>query len=211
MKLKKIEILSFVIVLATFVAGILVYPHMPERIASHWGANGQVNGYMGKFWGTFFLPVIMLACALLFLTIIRIDPKKQNIEKFRKYFNMFILTFLLFFSYIYALIIFNNFGYQFNMLQFLAPALAVLFFVVGTMIKHAEPNWTIGIRTPWTLSNEEVWYKTHQLGGKLFQIVAVISLLGIIMPQYAVWVIILPVLAVALFLVLYSYLEYRKK
>jgi uncharacterized membrane protein len=79
------------------------------------------------------------------------------------------------------------------------------------MIGHAEPNWTIGIRTPWTLSNEEVWYKTHKLGGKLFRVVAVLSLLGLIFPQHAVWFILVPVVIVAIYLVVYSYLEYRKK
>jgi uncharacterized membrane protein len=211
MKLKRIEVLSFLIVVATFVAGVLVYPSLPERIASHWGAGDQVNGYMGKFWGVFLLPIIMLVISFIFLIIPRVDPKKQNIEKFSKYFNMFILAFLLFFSYIYSLTIFWNLGYRFPLFQFMVPALAFLFFVVGIMIKHAEPNWSIGIRTPWTLSSENVWYKTHKLGGKLFQASAVISLLGITMPRYSAWFVLLPIIISAIFLVLYSYLEYRKE
>jgi uncharacterized membrane protein len=210
MRLRKIEVLSFILVLATFVAGALIYPAMPERIASHWGASGQVNGHMGKFWGTFLLPIIMFFCALLFMVVPRIDPKKENIQKFEKYYDLFILAFLFFFIYIYALTIFFNLGYQFNLTQFMAPALAVLFYAVGIMVAHAEPNWTIGIRTPWTLSSDDVWRKTHKLGGKLFQAVAFICLLGIFIPRYTILFVALPVIAVAIYLFLYSYLEFKK-
>lgn len=211
MKLRKIEIASLVLVLATFVGAALVYPYLPDQIASHWGINGEVNGYMGKFWGVYLLPFIMLGCAILFFAIPRIDPKKQNIQKFEKYYNWFVLTFLLFFVYIYKLIIFWNLGYQFDMMRLMVPALALLFYVLGIMVSHAEPNWFIGIRTPWTLSSEDVWYKTHKLGGKLFRVVAVVSLLGVVIPQYAIWLLVLPILAVALYLVVYSYLEYHKQ
>jgi uncharacterized membrane protein len=193
------------------VVAILIYPNLPDKMASHWGLNNEVNGYMGKFWGTFLTPIVMFGCWLLFVIIPRIDPKKQNIQKFLKYFDIFILVFMLFFVYIYDLTIFWNLGYEFIFIQLMTPALALLFYFIGMMIEHAEPNWTIGIRTPWTLSNEDVWYKTHKLGGKLFRIVAIISLLGMIIPKYAVYFILLPIILVVIYLFVYSYLEYRKR
>jgi len=211
MRLPRIEILSFILVLITFIAAVLIYPSMPDRIASHWGFNNEVNGYMGKFWGVFLLPIVILGCTILFMIIPRIDPKKQNIQKFKKYFDLFISVFLLFFVYVYALTIFWNLGYHFILIQFMAPALALLFYTIGVMVKHAEPNWTIGIRTPWTLSSEEVWYKTHKLGGKLFQIVAFISLLGAVLPQYAFYFILFPIIIAVIYVFVYSYLEFHKK
>jgi uncharacterized membrane protein len=210
MKLRKTEILSLVLVLATFLAAALIYPAMPERIATHWGLNNNVNGSMGKFWGLFLLPVIMLGCYLIFIIIPRVDPKKENIQKFEKYYDLFILTFVFFFVYLYSLFIFWNLGYRFILIQFMAPALALLFYVVGVMLAHAEPNWTIGIRTPWTLLNEDVWRKTNQLGGKLFRAIAFVCLLGIIIPEYAIYFIFVPVIMVAIYLVGYSYFEYKK-
>ena len=65
------------------------------------------------------------------------------------------------------------------MTKFIIPAFAVLLFYIGILIKHAKRNWFIGIRTPWTLSSDKVWDKTHALGGKLFQVSAVITLGGI--------------------------------
>lgn len=210
MRLRRIEIFEFALVLATFVAAVLVYPRMPVLIASHWGINNQVNGYTGKFWGVFLLPLIMFGCYLLLIIIPRVDPKAHNIKKFEKHFDLFVTTFLLFFAYIFGLTIFWNLGLRFNLVQFMVPGFAFLFYAISTVVRHAEPNWTIGIRTPWTLSSDSVWHKTHKLGGKLFQVVAVISLLGIFMPSYAIWFVTLPVMAVAINLVLYSYLEYRK-
>lgn len=209
--IRKNEIISLVLVLATFVVGAIVYPHLPDQMVTHWGLRNQANGHMGKFWGVFLLPILVFGITLLLMVITRIDPKRQNIEKFTKYFDLFILTFILFFVYVYALSIFWNLGYRFILIQYMAPALAILFYVIGIMIKHAEPNWSIGVRTPWTLSNEDVWYKTNKLGGILFQVVAVISLFGIIMPQYAVYFILLPTIAVVIYLFVFSYLEFNKK
>jgi uncharacterized membrane protein len=201
----------FVVVIATFVAALLIYPYMPEKIASHWGINNEVNGYMGRFWGTFLVPMMMLGFSVLFMVISRIDPKKQNIEKFQIYFDLFIIMFLFFFVYIYSLTIFWNLGYVFNLVKFMSPAFAMLFYVMGVMIKHSESNWSIGIRTPWTLSSENVWRKTHELGGKLFKAVAFISLLGVLMPEYAVYFVLIPVISVAVFSFVYSYLIYKKE
>jgi len=210
MKIRKIEVLSLAIILATFLVAIFIYPQMPDKVVSHWGMNGEANGYMGKFWGIFLLPTIILVCYFIFLFIPHIDPKKQNILKFQKYYDMFILTFILFFVYVYALTIFWNLNYNFIFIQFMAPALALIFYVVGIMLRHVEPNLSIGIRTPWTIADDDVWYKTHKLGSKLFKISAVVCLFGIIIPQYAFYFILLPIIITAVYLVLYSYLEYRK-
>jgi uncharacterized membrane protein len=210
MKIRKVEILSFFVVLATFVVAVLVYPQMPDRIVSHWGINGEANDQMGKFWGVFLLPTITLICYLILTIIPRTDPKKQNIQKFQKYYDLFILAFTIFFVYVYMLTIFWNLNYHFVFMQFLTPALAILFYIVGIMFKYVEPNLSIGIRTPWTIANDDVWHKTHKLGSKLFKIAAFICLLGIIMPQYALYFVLLPIIIASLYLVLYSYLEYRK-
>ena len=211
MRLRRIEILSFIAVLATFVAAVLIYPNMPSHVVSHWGINNNANGYMGKFWGTFLLPIILLVCTTIFVIIPRTDPKKQNIQKFEKYYDLFILTFIFFFTYVYALIIFWNLGYRFVFIQLLSPALALLFYSVSILMIHSEPNYSIGIRTPWTLSSENVWKKTHELGGKLFQVAAFISLFSLVMPDYAIWFILVPVISFALYTVLYSYLEFKKE
>lgn len=97
------------------------------------------------------------------------------------------------------------------MIQFLAPAFGMLFYCCGILTENAKRNWFIGIRTPWTLSNEKVWEKTHKIGGKLFKIAGVIALLGIAFQSYALFFILVPVILVATYTTVYSYIEYQKE
>ncbi len=211
MKIRKLEITSFIIVVLSFIAGLFVYPYLPETIASHWSATGEVNGYMSKFWGVFLMPIISAAMLLLLVVVPRIDPKKENIEKFRKYFDRFILLIFLFLLYIYGLTLWWNLGGRFNMSVFLIPAFAILLYFIGSLVSNAKMNYSIGIRTPWTLANERVWQKTHAIGGKLFKGAAFLSLLGIFFPNFSIWFVLIPVLFVTIVTVVYSYLEYRRQ
>jgi uncharacterized membrane protein len=97
------------------------------------------------------------------------------------------------------------------MTAMLAPAFGVLFYCCGIVMENAKMNWFIGIRTPWTLSSENVWNKTHRLGGVLFKAAGVISVAGFLLPQYAIFIMVGPVLLFSLYLVVYSYIEYRKE
>ena len=199
------------IILSSFVLAIYFYPFLPEQVASHWSAQGEVDGYMSKCWGLFLMPIISLAVFLLFLVIPKIDPLKKNIEKFRKEFDKFIVIIVLFLFYIYILTLVWNLGWEFDMSRMIIPALGLLFYFVGDVVGKAKRNWFVGIRTPWTLSSDRVWDKTHKIGGKLFKIIGIVALLGFFVPKYAIYIILIPVLVAAIFLVLYSYFEYRKE
>ena len=202
--------LILIIILLSFGIAAYFYPQMPEQMVSHWNASGQPDGYMGKFGGLFLMPIITLAMYLLFIIMPKIDPLKKNIEKFRVWFDSFMLIFILFFYYIYSLTIIYNFGVEFDMTKAILPAMGVLFFFIGYVLEHAKRNWFIGIRTPWTLSNDAVWDKTHVLGSKLFKIVGVITVLGILLPVNAFAVIITAIILAAIVPVVYSYFEFKK-
>lgn len=188
-----------------------VYPSLPDQIPSHWNAQGEVNGYMHKFWGLFMLPLISIGLLLLFIAIPKIDPLKRNIEKFREQYDRFVVIIILFFLYIHLLIVFWSLGFAFNMTQAIIPAIAGLFYYIGVLLTHAKRNWFVGIRTPWTLSSEKVWDKTHKRGGKLFKVAGVIALVGIMLPDFGICFILIPVLAVVVYTIAYSYFEYQKE
>jgi len=78
------------------------------------------------------------------------------------------------------------------------------------LLEKSERNWFIGIRTPWTMSSDKIWHKTHILGGKLFKIAGIIAIIGIFFGKIAFFFIIIPMILFAIYLVVYSYLEYRK-
>ncbi len=89
--------------------------------------------------------------------------------------------------------------------------MGALFIGLGYLIEHAEPNWFVGIRTPWTLSSERVWKKTHALGGTLFKIAGILAMIGVVFGKYSIWFVIVPILAVSVYLVIYSYREFGKE
>ncbi|MCD6233352.1 SdpI family protein [bacterium] len=211
MKFKKTDIIIISLISLSFIVGIYLYPQMPEKMASHWNVKGEVDGYLSKFWGIFLMPIVSLGLFLLFLLIPRIDPLKANIEKFRKYFDSFIVLIMVFLFYIYLLGIVWNLGKRFNMGRTMVPALGVLFYYCGILIENAKRNWFIGIRTPWTLSSESVWDKTHKIGGKLFKVAGLIAFLGIFFPNFAFYLILVPVLLAAFYTIAYSYFEYQKE
>ena len=209
--MKPTKIIIFFIIVLSFALAFYFYPQLPERAASHWNSQGQVDGYISKFWAAFLMPIVSLVAALLFLLIPKIDPFKENIKKFKGYFEGFIIVILLFFLYIYLLSIFWNLGFRFNMIYFMIPSLAVLLYCAGILVEKAKRNWFIGIRTPWTLSSNQVWDKTHKIGGKLFKASAVIALLGMFFIEYAFYFVIIPVFAFVIFVFFYSYSEYQKE
>ena len=202
-----------VILLAAFlVMGIAIWDFVPEEMASHWNINDQVDGYMSKFWGVFLIPIMALGMFVLFLVVPRIDPLKANIAQFREAFNLFILLIMLFFGYMWALTIAWNLGYtDFRMSAAMLPALGLLFLFVGWMLRKAKRNFFIGIRTPWTLSSDTVWNKTHQLGSILFYLSGALALIGSMFGNNAVWFVMAPILGSTLFLVVYSYVLYRQE
>ena len=205
------EVAMIFLIFLSFAVSIYFYPQFPERVASHWNAKGEVNGYLPKFWGVFLLPLTSMGLFLLFLAIPRVDPLRKNIEKFRKHYDRFILIMMVFFLYIQTLIILSNIGIQYNMSQAVLPAIAVLFYCAGVLMENARQNWFVGIRTPWTLSSERVWNKTHKRGSKLFKILALAVLFSMFFPGYMLLIILVPVFVVAGYLIVYSYIEYRKE
>lgn len=207
--MRKINIVILLLIVLSFAVSAYFYPLMPERIASHWNASGEVNGYMSRFWGLFLLPIIITVMSLLFMLIPKIDPLKENVASFRKYFDGFIILIMFFMFYIHGLTIYWNLGHRFNLTVFMVPAMSVLFYSVGILVEKSKRNWFIGIRTPWTLSSDLVWDKTHALGGKLFKAAAIISLFGLFFGRNAIYFTIIPVLFVAVFTIFYSYYIYR--
>lgn len=209
--MKKIDYLSIGIILFSFVLAIEFYPSMPEKMATHWNEAGSSDGYMSKFYALFLMPSLSFLIYILFLLFPKIDPMKTNIEKFRKYYDGFIVIMLSFLLYIYILSLIWNLGFRFNMTLAVFPSLGFLFYYVGILSENAKRNWFMGVRTPWTLSSDNVWEKTNKLAGKLFKIGAIFAFLGIFLPDYALLLILVPIVFMSIYVTIYSYLEYQKE
>jgi uncharacterized membrane protein len=204
-------ILALVMIVVAVLLSVAVYPRLPEQVASHWNAADQVNGTMPRFWGVFIMPMITLGMLALFLLIPAIDPLKANIAQFRRTFNVFILFIVAFLLYLHVLTTLWNLGLQgFRMSTALLPAMGLLFIFMGVLLRRARRNFSIGIRTPWTLSSDAVWDKTHRLGAVLFTASGVLTALGAFFPgPLAYALVIAPLLLSTFILLAYSYILWR--
>lgn len=210
MKFNKTKaIISIGLIVTSFLIGLYFYSQLPSTLATHWGINGEANGFSSKIFGLFFIPILSILMLALFSVLPKTDPYRKNFNQFSQYYENFILIVISFLFYIHIATLIWNLGYRFNMIQVLSPAFAGLFYFISILTANAKRNWFVGIRTPWTLSSEDVWDKTHKLGARLFKIVAFISLLSLILPQYALIFIVAPLILASVSLFVYSYIIYR--
>ncbi|MDO8626894.1 MAG: DUF1648 domain-containing protein [Candidatus Diapherotrites archaeon] len=208
MKLSKIQIFSLLAVILTFAVGVYFYAQLPETIASHWNAQGQVNGYMPKFWGVFLIPILSLGIFVLHLFLPKLDPL-QNIQKFQSYYEKLFLVMFAFLLGVHAVSIAWNLGIPIDLGKFLTIGFAVVFYYLGIVLEHTKRNWFVGIRTPWTLSSDKIWDATHKKAAKMFRISGIIALLAYFFSDNILLVIVFPIIS-AVYAVIYSYLEFSK-
>lgn len=204
-------IIILLLIIISFGIGFYFYPQLPDTVASHWNSQGMVDGYMSKFWGTFLMPVILIFMYGIYFIIPKIDPLKNNIESFRKQYNILITLISVFLFYIFILTIAWNIGKEFNMNNFILPAMGIFIYYMGHLLKYAKRNWFVGIRTPWTLSGDYVWDKTHKIGSLLFKIIGIITLLGMLVPNYGFYLTIFSLIGSVIFLFVFSYILYQKQ
>lgn len=211
MSTKSTIITSAILITIAIAAGVLLWNQLPAQMASHWDINDQVNGYMPKFWGVFLMPLITSGMLILFLVVPGMDPLKANIAQFRESFNLFIVLIITFMLYIHGLTLAWSLGFtNFKMSAAMLPFMGVLFIAIGFILKKAKRNFFIGIRTPWTLSSDSVWDKTHQLGSVLFMASGVLAVIGgFFGGMVAFWMMFIPLIGSSLLLVIYSYVLYR--
>lgn len=215
MSTKATTLLLVLMTALAFAVGAYVYPSLPDHVASHWNSAGEVNGYMPKFWGVFLVPLMMLAFIGLYFALPALDPKR-GIHAFRKYYNIFWIAFFIFFVYIFKLVVMYNYaGEHFDLNHVMPPAVAFLYLVIGWILPRTKQNWFMGIRTPWTLSSEKVWDKTHKLGGILFSLSALGPALLFFMPGAGdiptLVLLVGPILLAAIITVVYSYIEFKRE
>lgn len=198
------------LVALSFAVSLYALPRAPETVATHWNAAGEPDGSMAKLPGLLLLPALAAGVVALLAVVPRIDPLGANVAAFRRHYDWFVVLFAAFMAYVNGLAVAYNLGYDVNVSRMLYPALGLLFAFLGVVLDEAKRNWFVGIRTPWTLSSDEVWDRTHELGATLFKLSGVVALLGVLVPEYALWLVVGPVAASAAITTVYSFLVYRR-
>ena len=200
------------ITLLTLVAWVIALPHLPATMPIHWGANGEADGFATKINAMILTVGIMVLIYFIIAFVPRIDPRKENYKYFSKTYNIVLNAVLLLFFFVNMSTILQGLGYNVPM-SYIAPIMAgLVFIIIGNYLQRVRSNYFMGIRTPWTLSNETVWKKTHRLSGKLFFIGGLLILISAFLPDgyksVIMWGSIVLCVAVPY---LYSYVAYKKE
>lgn len=169
--------LLIIMIIFGFALGAYFYPSLPDRVPIHWNANWEVDGYGSKLFGALGLPAISLAMYLLFLILPYIDPRRRNYEGFKPTYQFLKYLLILFFLGLEVMTLLIASGIIVNKPIFIQIGVSLLFILMGNVMGRFKHNYFIGIKTPWTLANEEVWRKTHRLAGPLWVLGGIINIL----------------------------------
>lgn len=165
------------IILVPFVYLATIWNELPERVPVHWNFKGEIDDWGSKLslvFLIFMLPVLMYT---VMLAASKIDPKKRISLMGRKYYQLkFFLV--LFMSILASFIIYVSKHQSFSSPGLMYVGVGVLLVIFGNYFKVIQPNYFIGIRTPWTLENQEVWKATHAFAGKLWLAAGFVIILG---------------------------------
>jgi uncharacterized membrane protein len=208
----KTEVRAFIIILATIALSYWAYPQLPSQVASHWNFQGQINGWSGKNFHSFFFPGVLIFMYLLFLVLPYLDPKKARYTEFAKVYRLMRDAIMFVLLGVFAVATFQNLNYNLNVGAIVSSLIGALMIFIGNYLGKLKRNWFIGLRTPWSLSSENVWNKTHRVGGRLFMIWG----LGLIIApwinfQIAMIIVIGGIAAIVIGINIYSFLLYRKE
>ncbi len=206
-------IITTLITLIPILFGLIAWNRLPDQIATHWGTDGQADGYSGKAFAVFGMPCI-LAVLQLFVSFITLnDPKRSNIHKkpLTLVFWIIPVMSLIVNSITYAIAL----GMEIDVGIVVFILIGILLIVLGNYMPKLQQNYTVGIRVPWTLNSTENWNRTHRLGGKTFILggflLIIAGFLGSVMGDYGTLAaIIVIVLICAGVPAAYSYYLYRK-
>ena len=165
-KYKTTIIVTTLITLLPIVFGLIIWEKLPEQIATHWGADGQADGYSGKAFAVFGMPCILAALQLFVSFITLNDPKRRNIHKKPLTLVLWIIPVMsvLMNCMTYAVAL----GMKVDVDIIVSILIGLLFIILGNYMPKLQQNYTVGIRIPWTLNSTENWNRTHRLGGKMF-------------------------------------------
>jgi immunity protein, SdpI family len=146
---------------------IWAYPQLPPTVATHWSLRGQADGFSSRTVAVAIIPAVILLMTGLFNVLPRLDPRRENYAKFIGTYWLIANTVIAFMLVAHGMIIASGLGYSVKIDRLMPIGIGLLLIVLGNYLTRVEPNWFVGIRTPWTLSSDNVWRKTHRTGGWL--------------------------------------------
>src|SRR5690606_15651626 len=175
-------------VLAALAFGVWALPELPEQVATHWGLDGHPDGWSSKTRAAILLPSFGVGLGILLGFLPRIDPRRADFYLHAGTYWVIANAVLMFLAIIHSAVIGSALGWAVPLSRIIPIGIGILLLLIGNLMTRMRPNWFMGIRTPWTLSSDLSWRKTHRLAGYGFVLSGLLSIVaGIVRPEWAPW------------------------
>lgn len=162
------EAIAIALLAANAAAAFWFYAHFPARVPIHWNIAGQADGWSDPAFAAFFFPALIIGIYLLLLFLPLADPKRDRYREFARPYQALRVGIIGMMSALYFTASLAGTGYPVSIGRVVPFGIGILFMVIGNFLPKMRQNWFVGIRTPWTLSSEDIWDRTHRVGGKAF-------------------------------------------
>lgn len=198
-------------VLVMLLTSIILYPSLPEQMPMQWGLNGEVNRYAPKIQAVLMLPAIVILLWGSLVLAPKIDPRREQYEKFSKSYVLIRSVVILFLTGLHIITL-TQYDNPQALIRVILFGVALLIAIIGNEMTRFRQTWFVGFRTPWTLSDERVWNRTHREGARFYFLVGAINmLLALLLPTaIAGPILVISILTVSVGIMGYSYLIYRQ-
>ncbi len=204
---KKTLIITSIITLLPLVAGLILWSRLPDRMAVHFDADSNANGYGSKAFAVFGLPLILLAVHWIAVITTANDPRRRNISPLMFSLVLWVSPVISLLSG--ALLYTVNLGKEVKIKSMSGFVFGILLVVIGFILPKCRPNYTIGIRLPWTLDSEENWTRTHRFAGIVWIVCGIAAIVLTVCGAGMGWSM-GAILAAAAIPCVYSYCLYKK-
>ena len=203
-------ILSSLVILIPVLVGLILWNRLPETLATHWGFDGQPDGY-GSLPYAVFVPYLCLLAGHWFCFLVTAnDPRNQNRNWKPIRLVLWIMPVL---SNVVGIIMYSlALGVKVSVSGIMIAALGLMFVAIGNYLPKCRQNHTIGIKVPWTFASEENWNATHRFGGRVWMIGGVVMMLAAFLPTgWSAGVTVAAAVILSVVPIVYSYCYYRKQ
>ena len=208
-KNKKLIILTSIVTLLPVLLGLVLWNQLPDRIATHFDINGVADGWSSKPFAVFGLPALLLVFHLICTFATAADPRRQNIsdKMYRLVLWICPIVSLIVNSSAYLIAI----GKEIDITSVCIILIGVMFIVIGNYLPKCRQSYTMGIKLPWTLADEDNWNKTHRMAGWLWMAVGVVFLVMAVIGKISLWFFLTSIIVTVLIPTVYSFLLHLKK
>lgn len=202
--------LPLLIIIAAVIITAVVYQQIPERMPTHWNIRGEADEWSGRLWGAWMIPLVMPVLWAIMRGLPHIDPRRANYAKFASTYEWLIVLVLGALLGLQGVVLAAATGHPVEMQRVIPIGVGVMFLVIGNLLPRARSNWFFGIRTPWTLSSERSWERTHRVGGYVIVLMGLAMIVtAFVAPTRGLMLLPFIVLPVIFLLIAYSYIVWK--